>query len=79
MHVLGLRLGTSEIDTLFKESDLDNSGEIDLDEFTKMVKKYLNIGDTGGVYKPSDPHASYRDKWSTDELKLETAAGTLQV
>lgn len=41
MYALGLRLNDDQYDILFQKCDVDNSGQINLQEFTHMIKAYL--------------------------------------
>jgi hypothetical protein len=81
MHFLGLRLTAEQYNILFSEYDLDGSGEIDVDEFSTMVKKFLKTPCLG-TCKLSDgsnqPCKLYHLRWCENELLLDPAASTLQ-
>ena len=84
MHALGMRLKADDYDVLFREYDADQSGEIDLAEFTHMIKKHIRKAchssckpceQTGGSNQPG---AMYRYRWAEDEALLAPAARKLQ-
>ncbi len=84
MHTMGLRLTEDQYDVLFKKCDVDKSGEIDLGEFTHMIRLYLKKAcdedchtckATGGSNQPG---VVYRPRWVEDESLLSPAASKLQ-
>jgi len=84
MFVLGLRLSDDEYDVLFQKYDIDNSGQMNLEEFSHMIKTHIGRAckdecHTGIVDGGSNQtHTLQRFRWADDTMLLAPAASRLQ-
>ena len=85
---IGLALGSTEIDVLFKSLDTDHSGGLDIDEFTAMLKDNTSVRDFHEILKNATKdrrHGRIRDatarvqKVSEPSVKTKTPSFLPQI